>query len=327
MISYQPVYEKYKREKEIYELAVERGARDIYLGILFVAHADKGQYGAYQTKVHEDYVDGYFHYPSSANDAFRLLNDHTPTDANSGNGRGNGGGGNGGGGNGSGGNGGGRNNQSTASAVSLLQSDATPGSDGRLFSGTTCFKCQSRGHYADFCPQSSRSSSAVQLLQARPAPVVEGDDGSFAINFSQVGSSPPPALTHEWQGVPRSMLVLDSGSSINTYNNSELLTNIRRDNVGVTSLTNAESTTYQMRETFQGLLDVWYDPDGRTSSHWQVSPRVVGFILIPLRGMLSLFTYLMNVSGASKRPRMVCMSMTLPLTLILVTIILWITPL
>jgi hypothetical protein len=75
MISFHPVYEKYKREKEIYEMAVERGARDIYLGMLFVAHADKGLYGTYQTKVHEDYVDGYLHYPSSANDAFRLLND------------------------------------------------------------------------------------------------------------------------------------------------------------------------------------------------------------------------------------------------------------
>ena len=91
MIAYRPVYQKYQAANEIYELAIERASRDLYLGMLFVAHADKTVYGTYQTKIHDDFVDGYSHYPSSVNDAFRLLNERTPVDANVANGRGGGG--------------------------------------------------------------------------------------------------------------------------------------------------------------------------------------------------------------------------------------------
>ena len=195
------------------------------------------------------------------NDAFRILNERTPVDSNSASGRGGGGNGRG----------------QPFSGVSFLQNGNVPGTDGKTYQGITCYKCQDTGHYADMCPQVSSSSRPnVQMLQsvisetnAVPTDIKEdpeGDDGSFGLSFSQTASSlsPPsiPSLLEERGGVPLSWLVMDSGSSINTARNSELLTDIVRVNGGMTSFTNAGSTTYSLKGTFQGMMDFWYDPDG-----------------------------------------------------------------
>ena len=65
-------------------------------------------------------------------------------------------------------------------------------------------------------------------------------------------TTPPPGL-----GV-----VMDTGSTINTIKDSELLTNIKRVRPGVKVLTNGGEVIYDMMGTFQGVLKAWYNPDG-----------------------------------------------------------------
>ena len=49
-------------------------------------------------------------------------------------------------------------------------------------------------------------------------------------------------------------VVMDTGSTINTLMDSELLTNIKRVSPGIKVLTNGGEVMYDMMGTFQGVL-------------------------------------------------------------------------
>ena len=43
--------------------------------------------------------------------------------------------------------------------ILYLQTEAVPGSDGRLIQHITCFNCRRKGHYADNCPSEASTSN------------------------------------------------------------------------------------------------------------------------------------------------------------------------
>ena len=87
---------------------------------------------------------------------------------------------------------------------------------------------------------------------------VEGDTGAFDLTFTQTTFEDPSMLN----GIPPFNVLLDTGSTIESFKDSELLGNIRATKERVTALTNGGSTTYSMKGSFKGLMHVWYHPKG-----------------------------------------------------------------
>ena len=88
----------------------------------------------------------------------------------------------------------------------------------------------------------------------------EGDDGGHELSFNQFDiSTPSRSIGDHPSGLG---VVMDTGSTINTIKDSELLTNIKRVRPGVKVLTNGGEVIYDMMGTFQGVLKAWYNPDG-----------------------------------------------------------------
>ena len=95
----------------------------------------------------------------------------------------------------------------------------------------------------------------MQLVQATSAALNLGDEGNFELSFSQV--SQPGRM-------PRSFfrLVLDSGSTVNTFKDRELFTNIRETKEGIAVLTNGAPAKYSLTGLFEDSLQVWFHPKG-----------------------------------------------------------------
>ena len=137
---------------------------------------------------------------------------------------------------------------------------------------TQHWKCKALGHYAPECPHQETSAN-VELLQVNETGTSEminddmsiaGDNGNYALSFSQLRTAGPP-FSLPPQTDLRSSFIMDSGSSIHSFTNSDFLTNIRTAPDPITSFTNGGTTTYSLIGTFAGVLDVWFHPDGLTN--------------------------------------------------------------
>ena len=233
MQSHHVGYATWKRASEKYESMKIEVARNMFLGMMLVMNACKARYGTYMAKLHDDFLDGFSHYPMSPEDAFRLLSERTvassssPSSAGGNNQRqGHGGGG--------GGNGGSSKPQIKAEMSFLQTDDPVPGTDGRFHAGVPCYNCNRIGHYAKQCPDNSN----VQLMQTGDEACFSDDDSAYELSFAAVQSTvPPPSFKHP---VPRSWLILDSASTLNTINDSNMLSGIHKAKIGVTTLTSVE---------------------------------------------------------------------------------------
>ena len=246
MVTYEEELRRWQAKQKRFNTLRTQVAKDYFLGMLFVENADPIRFGSLSATAAKDYSAGYFRYATSAEDGLRLLSDHVPDNANSSHKTG-------GAGNRT------SNKQKGRVAaikdVSFLQSSAAvPGSDGRLLPDIDCWTCGQKGHYKDQCPTIANN---VQLLQAERCEV-EGDTGTFDLTFTQTTFEDPAML----DSIPPFSVLLDTGSTIESFKDSELLGNIRETKERVTALTNGGSTTYCMKGSFEGIMDVWYDPKG-----------------------------------------------------------------
>ena len=126
------------------------------------------------------------------------------------------------------------------------------GTDGRLLPDIQCWTFKSYGHYNEQCPK------AVQNVQTAVPDVREGDVGNHSLNFNQYQTN---GKYQDLFNLPFSILC-DSGSSIDTFKDRELLTNVHQVREGVTVLTNGGTTHYIQKGLFNGTLEVWYHPKG-----------------------------------------------------------------
>ena len=264
-----------QREEAVaaYDELVNITARNMYLGLLFIQNANS-TYNKYKETLRSDFIDGFFRYPVSVEDAMSKLLENQTVHTSS---RHQGGSSNRNNVSGSGTSGGSNGSHEPShrprsgikTELSFFETDAiVPGTDGKTHPTVTCWKCKGLGHYAPECPHQETSTN-VELLQvneetANDGVSIEGDNGNYALSFSQVRTAGPP-FSLPPQSDLRSSFIMDSGSSIHSFTNSDFLTNIRTAPDPITSFTNGGTTTYSLIGTFAGVLDVWFNPDGLTN--------------------------------------------------------------
>ena len=225
--TYEQALGRWKNKQKRFNMLRAQVAKDCVLGMLFLENADPVRFGSLSVSAAKDYSTGYFRYATSAEDGLRLLSDHVPDNeisSSNANGIGNK-----------------ATNKhkgraTTVKYASFLQTGVpVPGSDGRLLPDIDCWTCGRKGHYKDQCPTATAN---VQLLQAGMSDV-EGDTGAFDLTFTQTTFDDPSML----DGIPPFSVLLDTGSTIESFKDSELLGNIRATKERVTALTNGGSTT------------------------------------------------------------------------------------
>ena len=240
-----------KKERKYLEMRAQV-ARDIYLGYMIIHNASDHHFGELKYGLHQDFLTGSNNFPDNAEDALRLLSNFTPKKSkNHSHSR--------------------RNNNvsvdnevsttttsnvTTEPAVSLYQTDAiVKGKDGKSYSKVECWKCGAFGHYRDQCPTN------VQLAQTVVSSASDdGDNGNYELNYYQADDRqliPSSNVTPAYHRI-----LLDSGSTINTFKDRELVNDLHTVNDGLVVLTNGGTTPYTEKGTFGAMKNVWFHSNG-----------------------------------------------------------------
>ena len=100
------------------------------------------------------------------------------------------------------------------------------GRNGMTIKQAYCSKCDKHGHASDYCPKMQLS-----LAQSRTIPII-----------------------------PRNWILLDSGSTISSVCNKDLISNVKPVTIPLTVYTNGVIQTYSFTGTLNVfLLEVYYD--------------------------------------------------------------------
>ena len=101
---------------------------------------------------------------------------------------------------------------------------------------------------------------------------MDSDEGTFGLSYYQKDTSDPVSLCDETKPFQkRHRILLDSGSTINTFKDRDLVSNLKKDRKGIVVLTNYGNTNYSEKGSFGSLSNVWFHPDGLENI---VSPRI-----------------------------------------------------
>ena len=203
-------------------------ARDRTLAIALLRGADPSRYGTLVTELANQYAMGVDNYPDNLTAAYGLLVSYK-TPANQ------------------------RTNrlpgpsedsQDLSSGMTFAQRAAgtgTPGRDGQLHAGITCYNCQACGHYASECPTvdsgTTATTTGTTLVQ-------------LAYMLAQAGKA----------GIDPNWILLDSQSTVSVFKNRQMLSNIRCSGHTLRAMTNGGHQDSNMIGDFPNLGPVWYNP-------------------------------------------------------------------
>jgi hypothetical protein len=171
------------------ELTTEDGdaIEDEFLAMLFMCNADPTRYRSMLKKLKDDSHLGVDSFPKTWRSAYHAINNHS-TDYR------------------------GRRDRignNNFVDVSFAQSKVVAGTDGKFFKDVTCYKCQNKGHFANFCPgvdndENNNSSTGVGCAQ-------------FEIGLSQTKGD---VANKDW-------ILLDTCSTSNTFCSDQYLTSVK----------------------------------------------------------------------------------------------------
>ena len=91
-----------------------------------------------------------------------------------------------------------------------------------------------------------------------PAPP-DGDEGNYGLSYYQAGHQ--KSIPSCEVSVAYYRILLDSGSTINTFKDQELVKNMHTAAESLVVLTNGGNTRYTKKGTFGAMTNVWYHPN------------------------------------------------------------------
>ena len=98
----------------------------------------------------------------------------------------------------------------------------TPGRDGVLSPHITCFRYQKMGHYASVCPEASTQFQGMQMNFSQRATFL--DEHQEWGTFSDDDDDYEPVVHNIQDMMGASTILIDSGSTFNSFNSPSLLT-------------------------------------------------------------------------------------------------------
>ena len=87
----------------------------------------------------------------------------------------------------------------------------------------------------------------------------DGDNGNYELNYYQADDRqliPSSNVTPAYHRI-----LLDSGSTINTFKDRELVNDLHTVNDGLVVLTNGGTTRYTEKGSFGAMKNVWFHPN------------------------------------------------------------------
>ena len=104
-------------------------------------------------------------------------------------------------------------------------------------------------------------------MQHVQASIHEGDNGNYDLSFHQNNDAVEKSdIFHVLFTI-----LCGSGSSIDTFKDRELLTNVHRVKNGEIFLTNGGPSHYDQKGLLNGTVEVWYHPKGIANAFTSVS--------------------------------------------------------
>jgi hypothetical protein len=141
---------------------------------------------------------------------------------------------------------------------------ATPpvaGADGTTIAHITCFKCTSKGYYAENCPTKS-VTVGTQHVQLVSEPGIATDDNDDPDLDTEYGCTFATVNSHLYNAIaiPKTWLLLDSQSTVSIFCNTGLLNNIRPSDTTLKVFTNGGTQDSTMIGDITNFGTVWYNP-------------------------------------------------------------------
>ena len=126
-------------------------------------------------------------------------------------------------------------------------------SPGKRIGSRECRNCGSKGHYRSQCPITE--AQHIQTVAGKnDAVIAEGYDGNYALSYFQDTSDVSCRKSHRsHEETSFFRILLDSESTINTFKDRELLTNMITVDDPLVVLTNGGATRYSKKGVFGSL--------------------------------------------------------------------------
>ena len=169
---------------------------------------------------------------------------------------------------------------SEAETALVNSGDGGGGRTPRDKSHITCFNYGKKGHYASECKAESTAdkdkdtepdehATGSQMLIAGVEHGEFDDDAKVAFQFTNIGHGQREggrlgSIVCELDNVghlPREWILLDNQSTIDVFQNAELLTNIRKNTTSMDIHCNAGEASTDLVGDLPGYGTVWYHPD------------------------------------------------------------------
>ena len=256
MKQYQSDMRRWERKRENHDDLRKQVARDTYIGYLLLHNASDSKFGELKYDIHQDFLTGTNTFPDTAEGALKLLSNFQPRKTRQQQVRHQ------------------RGNEDVSvsvsstggesnAAVSFYQAEAeVAGIDGKSYPSVECWNCGSKGHYRNQCP-ATEAQHMQTVLEQPPSTTTEGDDGNYGLSYFQDTDSVPRKESHRsHRKASYFRILLDSGSTINTFKDRELLSSITAVNDPLVVLTNGGVTEYVEKGSFGSLRDVWFRASG-----------------------------------------------------------------